>query len=315
MRHGPSLCGRSRFRTALGAATVIGLLATGCGIQEKKENSDRIRGSIEKLAARKTASAQLSFSLTIIDTPRNAGGASIAGLRQVREGASTPEVSALITLDYPKRLVQASLPSGAPGQAPVPFQVFAGAIVFQRRLNQGGQGSTGGRQWVKLDFGQQYDDRENKKGQGFGSPSINPAWLVDLVGGALMGSVEEVGTEAVRGVQTTHYRVNFSWDDAFNDVGVAARHGFVAAATMMGIPEKVVKGEIWLDDEGLPRRIRVNVRQQRDRNEELEVHYSIELFDFGIATDIPIPAGDDVSEVDGLGGIIQATNPLGDLGR
>ena len=62
------------FRSALGGfgmrrsmhaplLTVIVLLAAGCGIQEKKENADRIRDSIEKLAQHSTASAQLGYVL------------------------------------------------------------------------------------------------------------------------------------------------------------------------------------------------------------------------------------------------------------
>ena len=312
---GPLLTARTRARTALCASTVMVLLAGGCGIQEKKENAERIRDSIEELAARRTANAQLVFSILVVDTPRNAGGASISGLQLLQEGARTPEVSARLFLDYRKRLAQTSLPAAAPDQAPVPVQVFAGDVVYQRRLNQAGDGSTGGRQWVKLDFGDQYDDRENKKGQGYGNQILNPAWLVDLVGGALMGSVEELGTETIRDVETTHYEVNFSWEDAFEDVEDDEREGFLAAATMMGIPEKVVKGEVWLDDEGLPRRIGARVRQQRARNEELELQYVLDLFDFGTTTEIVIPDGEQISEVDGLGGIIQATNPLGDLGQ
>ena len=308
------LSGRRRARTALCASAAVVVLASGCGIQEKKENAERIRGSIEQLADHGTASAQLTFSVLVIDTPANAGGASVQGLPLLQEGARTPEVSALLHLDYGKKVAQASLPAAAPDQTPVPVQVFAGDVLYQRRLNQAGEGTTGGRQWVKLDFGDHYDDRENTHGHGFGSQSLNPAWLVDLVGGALMGSVEEVGTEVVRDVPTTRYEVNFSWDDAFEDVDDDEREGFLAAASMMGIPEKVVKGEVWLDDEGLPRRIRANVRHQRDRNEELELQYTLELFDFGIAAAIEIPSGDEVSEVDGLSGIIQATNPLGDLG-
>ena len=312
---GPLLSVGARARTALCASTVIVLLASGCGIQEKKENAERIRDSIEELAARSTANAQLAFSILIVETPRNTGGASIPGLQLLQEGARTPEVSAQLFLDYPKKLAQASLPAAAPDQAPVPVQVFAGDVVYQRRLNQTGEGSTGGRQWVKLDFGDQYDDRENKKGQGYGNQILNPAWLVELVGGALMGSVEEVGTETIRDVETTHYAVNFSWDDAFEDVDDDEREGFLAAATLMGIPEKVVKGEIWLDAEGLPRRITAKVRQQRARNEQLELQYTLELFDFGTTTEVVIPSDDQLSEVDGLGGIIQATNPLGELGQ
>jgi hypothetical protein len=312
--HGPSRSGRRRASAVLAGAVALTVLASGCGIQEKKENAERIRRSIEKLAEQRTANAHLTFSMTVIETPRNAGGASVQGLPLLQEGANTPEVSALLLLDYGNKLAQTSLPAAAPDQAPVPVQIFARDVVYQRRLNQSGEGTTGGRQWVKLDFGDHYDDRENTEGNGFGSQSLNPAWLVDLVGGALMGSVEVVGTETVRDVSTTRYRVNFSWDDAFEDVDEDEREGFLAAAAMMGIPEKVVKGEVWLDDEGQLRRVRANVRHQRDRHEELELHYTLDLFDFGAAAEIAIPSGEEISEVDGLGGIIQATNPLGDLG-
>jgi hypothetical protein len=306
------LGGRRHVGRALASTTLLVLLASGCGIQEKKENAERIRDSIEKLAEQGTASARLTFSITVIDRPRDAAGAPI--LQQAVEGMTTPEVAADLALDYRRRLAQTALPSVSPDEPAIAFQVFAGDVIYQRRLNQGGEGTTGGRQWVMLDFGDQYDDRQNKHAQGFGTQALNPAWLVDLVGGALMGSVEEVGAADVRGVPTTHYRVNFSWDDAFDDVDEDERDGFIAASTMIGIPEKVVKGEIWLDADGLPRRIRADVRQQRDRNEELELHYTLELFELGVATEIAIPGGDEVSEVTDLGGIMQATNPLGSLG-
>jgi hypothetical protein len=306
------LGGRRHVGRALAGTAILVLLASGCGIQEKKENADRIRDSIEKLAEQGTASARLTFSITVIDRPRDAAGAPI--LQQAVEGMRTPEVATELALDYRQRLAQTALPSASPDQPAIAFQVFAGDVIYQRRLNQGGEGTTGGRQWVMLDFGDQYDDRENKHAQGFGTQGLNPAWLVDLVGGALMGSVEEAGADDVGGVPTTRYRVNFSWDDAFDDVDEDERDGFIAASTMLGIPEKVVKGEIWLDADGLPRRIRADVRQQRDRNEELELHYTLELLEFGVAAEIAIPGGDEVSEVTDLGGIMQATNPLGNLG-
>lgn len=291
------------------------LVAGGCGIRAKKADAELLRGAADRVAAQKTANAQFGFSFRIVDMPQSGGAAeiNIAGLQQSQEGARSSELSAPLVLDYSRKAVQASLPAADADQPAIPFQIFAGDTIYQRRVNQSGEGTTSGRDWVKLTFGDHYEDRDNKEAQGFGSQTLNPAWLVDLLRGSLMGSIERLGTETIRDTQTSRYRVNFSWDDTFEDVSDRELEGWLTAQAMMGIPDKVVKGEVWLDDDGLPRRIKANVRQVRDRNEELEVRYTLELFDFGADIDLALPPDDQVSEVDGLGAIVQATNPLGAL--
>lgn len=83
--------------------------------------------------------------------------------------------------------------------------------------------------------------------------------------------VEKIGSEEIRGVTTTHYRAHLDksklGSDLNNDVADVV--------------------DAWIDDQGLPRRVRVPFGSGKDAGAEV-----VDLFDFGVPVDVQAPPAD-----------------------
>ena len=90
-----------------------------------------------------------------------------------------------------------------------------------------------------------------------------------------VGDVEELGREQVRGVETTRYRA------LLRPPG--------------GTEEDALPVEVWIDDDGLVRRLRVTYGQRA-------ASVTVELFDFGADVDVEPPPADQVTDLDELFG-------------
>ena len=88
--------------------------------------------------------------------------------------------------------------------------------------------------------------------------------------------VEELGSEEIRGVSATHYRAHLN-------------KAKLAAEGNRGEPGLV---DAWIDEEGLPRRIRISFGGETDSG------FVMELFDFGVAVDVEAPPADEVVSED-----------------
>lgn len=288
---------------------LVGLLALGgCGVADKKARAEQIIDSVEKAEARATANAELRQSVKLVKIRNEI---SIPG---VREGATSAESSAALALHIPKR--QASASVTLPDQTVVPVQLFADTTLFQRRIGEGqnalaalaGQGgetpsASGGRSWLRLEFSGLYDNRERDARNSVGSNLVNPAYMLDLLRGALMGSVKRVGRDEVRGTPTTRYRLNIAPDKAFEDAPKRRQEAMIAGLTLMGVTSDVLPAEVWLDDDGLPRRVKVRFREVRSRRDILELSVTLELFDYGAPVRITLPKSAETAEVDSVGAL------------
>lgn len=137
------------------------------------------------------------------------------------------------------------------------------------------------------------------------SQSGDPTSGLRLLEGAK--SVEELGTESVRGTDTTHYRVKVDVRDAANKAPESARETMKEVASWYVDPIQTT--EVWIDDEGRARRYEAttdtanlkmpeclaNAQGQNPFQGKTEVSY--ELFDFGKKVDIAVPASDDVVDL------------------
>lgn len=291
----------------MAAVVVVG--GAGCGAQEKKEQAERIVESVERMERIRTANAELRQSLTFERVRAEVGSTAL------KEGATTPEAVSALRVDFARRRVAATT-AGTREQPPVAVQIFSDTRVFQR---QPADAAASGRQWTTLDLDRLYDDRERDAANSAGSNLLNPAYLVDLLGGALTGSIEEAGTEDLRGDRVTRYRFNVSPETAFEDAPDDRREAVQSVLTLMGAHgEEVVPMEAWLDAEGRPRRVSLSLRQKRDRHTTFRMNVALDLFDFGASFDIQLPereATASVASVSGLGpsaaGVLLTGNVLG----
>lgn len=143
-------------------------------------------------------------------------------------------------------------------------------------------------------------------GQGLGS--LDPASLLEVLG-ELAGDVEEVGPDEVRGEPTTRYRATVDLQRFALPEGLGAALG----APLAGADLAAVPVELWLDGEGLPRRVVVDVGGAAAAavGEAGTATLTVELYDYGQPVDIEVP---DPAEVTPIGEVLGALGGLGGLG-
>ena len=114
----------------------------------------------------------------------------------------------------------------------------------------------------------------------------DPLWPLDGLFGARDGV--EIGSEAVRGVAATRYRLTLDM--------AAADAALSAGVTVPALPYRTLihmPAEVWLDEAGLARRIAV-ITEPAARDDLLPTWSIVELWDFGVAADIRPPRPDEV---------------------
>jgi hypothetical protein len=253
-------------------ATIFG---GACGFAEKKELADRIRSAPARMDAARTARGRFALSARVVKPKLTAAGFG---------RAVAADASAALDIDFARRTAATDV-----------GQMMSGPILYVRRP---GAATADGRSWAKLDLRDLYDDREALDNSAYGANALGPLVLVDLLRGALTGSVRRLGDAEVDGVPTTHYRANFAFDKAFDDAPDDLREGVEAALSVMGSAyDGISKGEVWLDGNGLPRRFMVTVRESRGRNEVIDLRFKLDLFDFGAATSVHLPKNNDIERV------------------
>ncbi len=127
--------------------------------------------------------------------------------------------------------------------------------------------------------------------------SQDPLEFLQVLAGAK--DIDEVGEEDVNGTSTTHYSLVVDREDLADAVARSPR----ASALPPGVLDQVkdVKTDVWIDDEDLARRLRIELKVQ-----SVTVRSSFEFLDYGKPVDVTAPPADDV---------LQLTNPqqLGQL--
>jgi hypothetical protein len=127
--------------------------------------------------------------------------------------------------------------------------------------------------WMKSEAADGTGARRFEPGPGGTSPD---RLLKDLVKSST--KVEKLGSEAIRGVMTTHYRAHL--DKTKAGLGILEDEPGIVDA--------------WIDEQGLPRRIRVP-----DGGED-ESAVVFDLFDFGVPVDVEAPPADQIVSEDNM---------------
>ena len=110
----------------------------------------------------------------------------------------------------------------------------------------------------------------------------DPAQFLEFLRGTSEDEIEEVGTEDVRGVATTHYEADFSLEkvleQAPNQEAVEDLEAKLGASigTLGSIPV-----EAWIDVDGLPRRLELSAAGVME--------ISVDFFDYGTPVDVEAP--------------------------
>jgi hypothetical protein len=109
------------------------------------------------------------------------------------------------------------------------------------------------------------------------------------------GDVEEVGTEDIDGVTTTHYEAEVTFDailEHASESGEASEEELEALRSQLEPMEDAAESiptEVWVDEDGLPRRIKLSMSFET-AGESMEMDMTMDLFDYGLDVDVEPPS-------------------------
>ncbi|MGE3621131.1 MAG: hypothetical protein AB7L84_11785 [Acidimicrobiia bacterium] len=108
----------------------------------------------------------------------------------------------------------------------------------------------------------------------------------------------EVGREEVRGVATTRYSASFTFGEALAAASPEERAQLEEQLDLDEFPlDAEIPVEVWIDDDGLPRRMTLALDEAMEglTEEGITASFTFELFDYGEPLDIVVPDDDDVA--------------------
>lgn len=163
-------------------------------------------------------------------------------------------------------------------------------------------------EWVSMPAEEGSDFAEE---MGSAAAPSNPASFLEAFAGA-EGTVEELGTEDVRGISTTHYRVTVEegWQAALSPEELAELE------EQGPLPETSFPLDLWVDRDGLVQRMSISMTAD-EADVELggetgAVTMMFDFFDFGQSVTIEPPPADQVTSMEELEqafGMPPATSP------
>jgi hypothetical protein len=157
-------------------------------------------------------------------------------------------------------------------------------------------GATTGQSWLKISVGE-------KAAGAVGAPLGDGTEILKLIDQA--GGLETVGTEQVRGAETTHYRGTLDLASALAEVSADERAKAESELGKVGIDPSMatVPVDVWIGTDGLVRRVQIGVQgvettASTTATDDLGGTFTMELYDFGQPVNITVPPADQVFEVD-----------------
>ncbi len=176
---------------------------------------------------------------------------------------------------------------------------FVGTTAFFESKLLGGSGSGLGeaepKPWLALDWSEVEVSLETLI---FPFPFIDPSRLLAALEEA-SGEVEDLGELEIRGVATDGYRLTIDLRRLVEEAPQSARTALLKELDSR--KQKTLPVEVWLDDEGLARRLTLP---------EGDEPVTMDFFDFGVDVDVQVPPDDQVESFDGLFGVVESEGSI-----
>ena len=308
----------ARSLRALAAATVVlALPMTACGLGDKEGYADAIIGATEQAFDAGTAVGTLSVSMQVIETPEgiaSVGGVQLGGdMAEAAQAQMMQESQALLAaveLDLERDRASLTIPG-----VDLPFVLFDGMDAYGRRYDAGERDA---RPWVRVDL-EDLDEGGSELSptddQPFiGAYAISPVALLDLAAGPLTGSIERVGQEEIDGVPVTRYDANFDIEKVLRDTRRGRwpeerREALEDVLDVLTVRGTTHKGQVWIDEEGNPRRFKLRLREEPIRKFLLDVIIQLDLTDIGGAAEVDVPTPQERIEIGNVVQFLRSTIP------
>ena len=275
-------------RAALALGILLLLVAAACGGGSStaqaptgtEPSSSSAQQAVLEAGAKTQAeqSARISFSGTI-----TGGGAdgTISGEGEFsgRQGRMTMDMSGL-----------------AGGQIAGEMEmIFDELLIYMKFPSEIMQGIPGGKEWIKVDLAMMGEQDAFDLQQIMQLSGTDPSQSLDLLRAAGT-DFREVGEEDVRGVATTHYEGTVDLEKVAEQVPEEARESYRRLMELSGQTE--IPMEVWIDEDGLTRR----VRYEQTLGDGTTMDLTQEYFDFGVEVDVEPPPDEDVLDIADLVG-------------
>jgi len=122
----------------------------------------------------------------------------------------------------------------------------------------------------------------------------NPMQQLDYLQGSK--NIEEVGTEEVRGTETTHYKGVIDFDELQKTLPTEVGGSIDKIQELSGIDQAPI--EVWLDGDGLPRRVKYDFAYDMPAGSgpmsDAKMSITMEFFDYGTDVTVDVPAAEEV---------------------
>lgn len=251
-----------------GSGASSGPTATGLGAVKL------IAGSADKAAAAKTA--RMSGEVTI-EARGQRRTLPLDGALDFGSGA----------FEFTYGMSQLGIPGA--GHAELAARVVDGVMYVNLGDLAGGSGKglstlTGAKTWMQVDL---TSLGVGSSGAGGGLTDANPGGTLDSLRGA--GDVSRLGTETLRGVETTHYKATIDPQKALEKTPADLRDKVQKGLDALG---GSIPAEVWIDGDGQTRKIAMNLDTDSGT-----VSTNIEYYDFGADVDVSAPPADDVFDL------------------
>jgi hypothetical protein len=283
-----------RLTAALAAAALAAVPAAGCGADDVSPQTAVARAATATQAA---DTARVAVELAVqaggLPVPITVRGAGVTSTR------GTPRLDVTFDLTPLLRL------AGGRGDGRTRLLAPGGATVYLDPPAVEGLRLPGDRRWVSLDLARAARAAGLEPAGLAALLRVDPA--TQLEGLRAAGAIERVGEEEVGGAPTTHFRGEVRLRDLVRalpaDRRRAAERAIAALARVTGEAalDEPVPTELWVDDEGLVRRMRQSTElpgQDGRRGGKVEVSYV--LSDFGTPLRARAPARGEVFDATGL---------------
>jgi hypothetical protein len=182
-----------------------------------------------------------------------------------------------------------------------------GGVVYVQLPDVLGDGKPGGPTWFKIDASKL--GARGSSAFGVGGESDPTKFLAYLE--TVSDGVHNVGSDVVRGVETTHYQASLDLGKAVDraDVPPALRKNLQELLTQSGADAPNIPADVWVDSDGLVRRIRLQLdlgsflgsAGANGAGTAPSITVSMDLFDFGAPVEVVAPPADRVTDLKDFG--------------
>ncbi|MEO6987370.1 MAG: hypothetical protein ABI239_01845 [Aquihabitans sp.] len=308
----------SRIRTSLATLAAAALLVTaGCGVDQNDNATEKVTSNtetstkddggggkveIESGSFEGTGGAvflnQAAEATTAVETQKMTMEMTMTGVPDMGTMSMTMDgeidnASGLsrISMDMSSMFGAMGTEEGMPADAGIMEMIVDGDTTYMKSSLFGMFGDDS-KPWMKIPTADQ-DSLTS------GAPS-DPNQFLDFLKNS--GSdVEELGTEEVRGVETTHVRTVLDMEDIMANASAEEQAEMQEQLDSMGSSLPEIPVEAWVDADGMIRRFTMTFDASSLGEDELDgmsMEFTIEMYDFGEPVDIQIPDPSQVSDLD-----------------